>query len=133
MAGPIAWRRMASTAGWGACTCGAGRWGGAGTRPQAACARTRDARLAPGADGGDRAGAGEGRRLRGGEGRLMRIRIAAIGVSHWHSLYDSAYLRHAVGMPDVELVGLHDPSAEIAAKRAAALGGPPVFTDYREM
>ena len=63
----------------------------------------------------------------------MRIRIAAIGVGHWHSLYDSAYLRHAFDMPDVELVGLHDPSAEIAAKRAAALGNPPVFTDYREM
>ena len=63
----------------------------------------------------------------------MRIRIAAIGVSHWHSLYDSAYLRHAFDMPDVELVGVHDPDPEIAAKRAAALGNPPVFTDYREM
>ncbi len=63
----------------------------------------------------------------------MPIRIAAIEVSHWHSLYDSAYLRHAIGMPDVELVGLQDPSADIAARRAAALGNPPVFTDYREM
>ena len=63
----------------------------------------------------------------------MRIRLAAIEVSHWHSLHDSAYLRHAVGMPDVELVGVQDPSAEIAARRAAALGDPPVFTDYREM
>ncbi|MGH7334265.1 MAG: Gfo/Idh/MocA family protein [Candidatus Rokuibacteriota bacterium] len=63
----------------------------------------------------------------------MRIRIAAIEVSHWHSLYDSAYLRHLAAMPDVELVGLQDPSPEIAARRAAALGTPPVFTDYREM
>ena len=63
----------------------------------------------------------------------MPIRIAAIEVSHWHSLYDSAYLRHAIGMPDVELVALQDPSADIAARRAAALGNPPVFTDYREM
>src|SRR5262245_28424692 len=63
----------------------------------------------------------------------MRIRVAAVEVSHWHSLYDSAYLRHAVSMPDVELVGLQDPSAAIAAKRAAALGNPRVFTDYREM
>jgi predicted dehydrogenase len=63
----------------------------------------------------------------------MRIRIAAIEVSHWHSLYDSAYLRHATGMPDVELVGVQDPSADIAAQRAAALGNPPVFTDYGEM
>lgn len=63
----------------------------------------------------------------------MPLRIAAIGVSHWHSLYDSAYLRHLAGMPDFELVGIQDASAEIATKRAAALGNPPVFTDYREM
>ena len=63
----------------------------------------------------------------------MPIRVAAIGVGHWHSLYDSAYLRHLVGMPDMQLVALQDPSAEIAAQRAAALGGPAVFTDYRRM
>jgi predicted dehydrogenase len=61
------------------------------------------------------------------------MRIAAIEVSHWHSLYDAAYLRILSGIPDVELVGLHDPSPDIAARRAAALGHPPVFTDYREM
>src|SRR5712692_3529946 len=36
-------------------------------------------------------------------------------------------------MPDVQLVGLQDLSAAIAAKRAAALGNPPIFTDYRQM
>ncbi|MGH7356287.1 MAG: Gfo/Idh/MocA family protein [Candidatus Rokuibacteriota bacterium] len=61
------------------------------------------------------------------------MRVAAIGVGHWHSLYDAAYLRILSGIPAVELVGLHDPSADVAAKRAAALGHPPVFTDYREM
>src|SRR5215813_2169930 len=61
------------------------------------------------------------------------IRVAAIGVGHWHSLYDSAYLRHLVNLPDMQLVALQDPSAEIAAQRAAALGGPAVFTDYRRM
>jgi len=61
------------------------------------------------------------------------VRVAAIGVSHWHSLYDSAYLRHLSGMRDMQLVGLHDSSAAIAAKRAAVLGDPPVFTDYRRM
>lgn len=61
------------------------------------------------------------------------IRVAAIEVSHWHSLHDAAYLRHLAAMPDVELVGLQDPSAAIAAERAAALGHPPVFTDYRQM
>jgi predicted dehydrogenase len=60
-------------------------------------------------------------------------RVAAIGVSHWHSLYDSAYLRHLAGMPDMRLVGLQDSSAAIAAKRAAELGDPPVYTDYRRM
>jgi hypothetical protein len=34
----------------------------------------------------------------------MTIRVAAIEVSHWHALYDAAYLRHLVAMPDVELV-----------------------------
>jgi predicted dehydrogenase len=66
-------------------------------------------------------------------GRRERIRVAAIGVSHWHSLYDSAYLRHLADMPDMALVGVHDTSADVAATRAAALGEPPVFTDYREM
>jgi predicted dehydrogenase len=61
------------------------------------------------------------------------MRVAAIEVSHWHSLYDAAYLRVLAALPDVEIVGLHDPSPEIAARRAAALGQPPTFTDYREM
>jgi predicted dehydrogenase len=63
----------------------------------------------------------------------VSIRVAAIGVGHWHSLYDSAYLRHLAGMPDMQLVALHDPSAAIAGQRAAALGGPAVYTDYRRM
>jgi predicted dehydrogenase len=63
----------------------------------------------------------------------VTTRVAAIGVSHWHSLYDSAYLRHLADMPDARLVGVHDPSAAVAAGRAAVLGNPPVFTDYREM
>ena len=38
----------------------------------------------------------------------MTIRVAAIEVSHWHSLYDAAYLRHLVAMPDVDLVAIQD-------------------------
>jgi predicted dehydrogenase len=64
---------------------------------------------------------------------MSALRIAAIEVSHWHSLHDAAYLRLLAGMDDVELVALHDPSAAISAERAAALGGVPVFTDYRAM
>jgi predicted dehydrogenase len=63
----------------------------------------------------------------------MSIRIAAIEVSHWHALYDAAYLRHLVAMPDVKLVAVQDSDAALAAKRAAAVGGPPTFTDYRKM
>jgi predicted dehydrogenase len=61
------------------------------------------------------------------------IRIAAIEVSHWHALYDAAYLTNALTLPGVELVAIQDPSAEIAVQRAAALGGPSVYTDYRTM
>jgi predicted dehydrogenase len=63
----------------------------------------------------------------------MPLRLAAIEVGHWHALYDAAYLKAAVRMPGIQLVGVHDPDAALAAERAAALGDPPVFTDYREM
>jgi hypothetical protein len=33
----------------------------------------------------------------------MTMRVAAIGVSHWDTLRDGAYLRHLVAMPDVRL------------------------------
>ncbi|MDH3286598.1 MAG: Gfo/Idh/MocA family oxidoreductase [Betaproteobacteria bacterium] len=63
----------------------------------------------------------------------MSIRIAAIEVGHWHSLFDAAYLKALVKMPDVQLAGIQDPDPALVAQRAAQLGGPPVFTDYREM
>jgi len=63
----------------------------------------------------------------------MTIRIAAIEVSHWHAVYDAAYLRHLIAMPDVELVAVQDSDADVAAKRAAEVKNPPVFTDYRKM
>ena len=63
----------------------------------------------------------------------MTIRIAAIEVSHWHAVFDAAYLRHLIVMPDVELVAIQDSDTEVAAKRAAEVGRPPIFTDYRKM
>jgi predicted dehydrogenase len=63
----------------------------------------------------------------------MAIRIAAIEVSHWHAVYDAAYLRHLVAMPDVKLVAIQDSSAAIVARRAAEVGSPPTYTDYRKM
>src|SRR4030095_16261212 len=67
------------------------------------------------------------------QGGSRAMRVAAIGVSHWHSLYDSAYLVHLAGIPDTELVALQDENASIAGKRAAALGNPAVYTDYQKM
>ncbi|MSQ21636.1 MAG: Gfo/Idh/MocA family oxidoreductase [Betaproteobacteria bacterium] len=66
-------------------------------------------------------------------GNATTIRVAAIEVSHWHALYDAAYLLHLVAMPDVALVGVQDSDAGLARKRAAAVGNPPVFTDYHQM
>jgi predicted dehydrogenase len=63
----------------------------------------------------------------------MTIRIAAIEVSHWHALHDAAYLRHLIAMPDVELVAIQDSDVGLVARRAAEVGSPPTFTDYRQM
>jgi predicted dehydrogenase len=66
-------------------------------------------------------------------GDRMSIRIAAIGVGHWHAVNDPAYLRQLVRMPDVRLVGLQDPSIELAGRRAAEVGHPSTFDDHRRM
>ena len=63
----------------------------------------------------------------------MTIRVAAIEVSHWHALNDAAYLRHLVAMPDVELVAIQDSDPAIVARRAAEVGKPQTFTNYRDM
>jgi len=46
------------------------------------------------------------------------IRVAAVGVSHWHSLHDAAYLRLLAEMPDVELVGLQDANAILGPRES---------------
>src|SRR4029077_8504648 len=63
----------------------------------------------------------------------MTIRIAAIEVSHWHALNDASYLRHLIAMSDVELVAIQDSDASLVARRAAEVGSPPTFTNYRQM
>ena len=67
------------------------------------------------------------------EKKSAPIRVAAVEVGHWHAVFDAAYLRHLIAMPDVELVGVQDADAGLVAKRAAAVGVPPSFTDYRKM
>jgi predicted dehydrogenase len=55
-------------------------------------------------------------------------------VNHWHSIYDSAYLRDLVLMPDVEIVGVHDDDPEVARHRVAEIeSAAPTFTDYDRM
>jgi predicted dehydrogenase len=61
------------------------------------------------------------------------MRRAASGMSHWYALYDAAYLRRLARIPDVHLVGLHDPNPQIAAQRSAAVGHPLIFTDYAQI
>jgi predicted dehydrogenase len=64
----------------------------------------------------------------------MSIRVAGIGLSHWHSLYDFAYLRHLSKMDDVQLVGFHDDDPVTVEHRAGEIGGNiPTFTDYQRM
>jgi predicted dehydrogenase len=61
------------------------------------------------------------------------IKIAAIGVTHWHSLYDAAYLPLLQQMPNVRIVALHDDDAATVAERAAKVSSPPTYTDYKKM
>lgn len=61
------------------------------------------------------------------------MNIAAIGVTHWHALYDAAYLLMLKEIPDAHLVALHDDDAAIAAERADKLGHPAIYTDYKKM
>jgi predicted dehydrogenase len=61
----------------------------------------------------------------------MPKRVAAIDVSHWHSMYDAAYLRVLRDL-GCDIVGVSDRAERIAGDRAARFGGTP-FTDYRRM
>jgi predicted dehydrogenase len=63
----------------------------------------------------------------------MPIKVAAIGVSHWHSLYDAAYLKALSQMPDVKIVGVQDADPALAEHRSGQVGGPPTYSDYRDM
>ena len=49
----------------------------------------------------------------------MNLRIAAIGVGHWHALYDAAYLKTLVQWPGMQLIAIHDP--EITERNLGSL------------
>jgi predicted dehydrogenase len=58
-------------------------------------------------------------------------RVAAIGVGHWHSIYDASYLPILCDL-GCDIVGVSDGSEQIATERAARFGSRP-FADYRQM
>jgi predicted dehydrogenase len=58
-------------------------------------------------------------------------RVAAIGVSHWHSIYDASYLPILRDL-GCDLVGVSDWSERIVTERAARFGSRS-FADYRQM
>ena len=57
------------------------------------------------------------------------MRVAIIGVGHWHA---AMHLRSLQLADDVEIVGVSDPQAEIAMAFAERSGGR-TFVDYGEM
>lgn len=57
------------------------------------------------------------------------MRIALIGVSHWHTPF---YLDPLLAMSDVSVIGVSDPELP-RAEATAAKAHCPAFTDYREM
>ena len=65
---------------------------------------------------------------------LNNLRIAAIGVSHWHSIFDSAYLSRISRFKNVSLVAIQDESEEILHHRRSKLGADIlIFKKYEEM
>src|SRR5260370_39242202 len=63
----------------------------------------------------------------------MTMRIAAMEVSPCPAPRDAASLRHAIAMPNVASVAIQDSDAGLVGRRAAEVGSPPTFTDYRQM
>src|ERR1700744_4463438 len=57
------------------------------------------------------------------------MRIALIGVSHWHTPF---YLDPLLGTPGVSVIGVADPEPT-RAEEVASKARFPAFTDYREM
>src|SRR3989442_334651 len=58
-------------------------------------------------------------------------RVAVVGVGHYHAFSQPNYLR-ILQIQKIDIVGVHDPDASIAAKYAAQVGSTP-YTDYRAM
>ena len=58
-------------------------------------------------------------------------RAAVIGVSHWHSIYDVAYLKILKEL-NVDIVGVSDEDAGVAQRRASKFDSTP-YTDYHAM
>ena len=57
------------------------------------------------------------------------LRVAVIGVGH----LGKHHARILASLPDVELVAIQDSDPGIVARRAAEVGNPKTFTNYRDM
>jgi predicted dehydrogenase len=67
----------------------------------------------------------------GGSALSMPKRVAAIDVSHWHSVYDASYLRVLRDL-GCQIAGVSDRDERIAKDRAERFGST-AFADYRRM
>ncbi|HUK37045.1 MAG TPA: Gfo/Idh/MocA family oxidoreductase, partial [Vicinamibacterales bacterium] len=70
-------------------------------------------------------------RAAAGQPRRRPQRVAVIGVGHYHAFSPPNYLA-ILQSEQVDIVGVHDPDAAIAAKYAAQVGSTP-YTDYRTL
>ena len=59
------------------------------------------------------------------------IRLAVIGIGHWHAVIDACYIRHFQTL-GTQIVGVSDPDPDVAQSRGE-LFAVPAFEDFREM
>lgn len=64
---------------------------------------------------------------------MAAIRVAVLGVGHWHSTYDARYIAHLVDMDGVKLVGVQDDDGSVARKRAEVAPGVGAYNDVDEL
>ena len=62
---------------------------------------------------------------------LSDIRVAVVGVGHWHTVIDARYVDHLRDL-GTQLVAVSDPDSAIAESRGLLFGAPS-YTDFREM
>ena len=69
-------------------------------------------------------------RSKGQAGDEPRFRLAIVGINHAHAW---GHLRRIVRNPDIEIVGIADPIADLREEAAKAAPGVPIYEDYRKL